>query len=443
MTAVELLQQIGLNKYEAEAYYTLLVQGPLTGYELGKRSQVPLSRSYEILERLTQKGLVLVQPGNPPYYAAEEAERFLGQVRSTMTATLDALATSLATLPRSATADEYWVLRGRQHILDRVRSLLADAQQSIDLTLPTESSAEIADVLALARSHGCRVSVSTLNHTSNNTAEYILLLVDGRMALVPAQLLARRQRFRHQAHALIHFHVVADDRGFANHSARAMVHEKVRADLGARMQIHARAAVRPFGHDAREERNVFQIQLVRQPLHRDRFDERIRDDDFLLAERRGIAVEGGLHVGLQQFADARQAAEKFQRQAVRDGAKLAFHVFRWRIVFETLVNLVFERAEHRVEARGGLHLDFRRMNQLIVKKTREQQPQQVLRQRRHQPFGGKVLAVEMIDAADLRVGGDQFFGELRDRRFHARSIRQRKSESKRAEFVKTLNSLNR
>ncbi len=184
MTAVELLQQIGLNKYEAEAYYTLLAQGPLTGYELGKRSQVPLSRSYEILERLTQKGLVLVQPGDPPYYAAEEAERFLGRVRSTMTATLDALATSLATLPRSVTADEYWVLRGRQHILDRVRSLLADAQQSIDLSLSTESSAEIADALALARAHGCHVSVSPVNHTSNNAAEYILLLVDGRMALV-------------------------------------------------------------------------------------------------------------------------------------------------------------------------------------------------------------------------------------------------------------------
>jgi predicted transcriptional regulator len=184
MTAVELLQQIGLNKYEAEAYYTLLVQGPLTGYELGKRSQVPLSRSYEILERLAQKGLVLVQPGDPPYYAAEEAERLLGQVRSTMTATLDALATSLAALPRSTTADEYWVLRGRQHILDRARTLLADAQQIIDLSLSADSRAEIADALAQARSRGCRVSVSPTDHTGSPAAECILLLVDSRMALV-------------------------------------------------------------------------------------------------------------------------------------------------------------------------------------------------------------------------------------------------------------------
>ena len=82
MTAVEQLQQVGLNKYEAEAYYTLLAEGPLTGYELGKRSQVPLSRSYEILERLTQKGLALVQPGDPPRYSAEDPGRFLEPVRA-------------------------------------------------------------------------------------------------------------------------------------------------------------------------------------------------------------------------------------------------------------------------------------------------------------------------------------------------------------------------
>ena len=61
--AIELLQRVGLSKYEAEAYYVLLLQGPLTGYELGKRSGVPLSKSYEVLERLTRRGLAFVQPG--------------------------------------------------------------------------------------------------------------------------------------------------------------------------------------------------------------------------------------------------------------------------------------------------------------------------------------------------------------------------------------------
>ena len=54
--AVDLLQRVGLNKYEAEAYLALLTDGPLTGYEFGKRSSVPLSKSYETLEQAYHPG---------------------------------------------------------------------------------------------------------------------------------------------------------------------------------------------------------------------------------------------------------------------------------------------------------------------------------------------------------------------------------------------------
>ena len=192
MTTIELLQQVGLNKYEAEAYSTLLSEGSLTGYELGKRSQVPLSRSYEILERLVQKGLALVQPGDPPRYAAQEPEQFLGQARSSMTATLDALAAALAALPHTDVGDEFWVLRGRQHILARARTLIEDAQQSIYLSLPPGSNVEVDHSLALARAHGCSVFRSTPAAPGNAESELILLLVDGRRAL--AGMLASAER---------------------------------------------------------------------------------------------------------------------------------------------------------------------------------------------------------------------------------------------------------
>jgi HTH-type transcriptional regulator, sugar sensing transcriptional regulator len=189
MTAIELLQQIGLNKYEAEAYFTLLSDGPLTGYELGKRSRVPLSRSYEILERLAQRGLALVQPGDPPRYSASEPQQFLGQVRSTMSATLDDLTSALASLSRPDTSAEFWVLRGQQHILARTRALIASAQQSIYLELPRAEassrpySTELVDMLALARASGCRVFQSATIR-GDTGSELVLLLIDGREALV-------------------------------------------------------------------------------------------------------------------------------------------------------------------------------------------------------------------------------------------------------------------
>jgi sugar-specific transcriptional regulator TrmB len=182
MTAIELLQQIGLSKYEAEAYYTLLEDGPLTGYELGKRSQVPLSRSYEILGRLAQKGLAQVQPGDPPRYSAGEPQQFLGQVRSSMSATLDALSRALVGLQRSDTPAEFWVLRGQQHILARTQALIASAQRSIYLKLPENYGTGLVDTLALARSRGCHVFQST-TPADDTDPELILLLIDGHEAL--------------------------------------------------------------------------------------------------------------------------------------------------------------------------------------------------------------------------------------------------------------------
>lgn len=183
MTAVEQLQQVGLNKYEAEAYYTLLAEGPLTGYELGKRSQVPLSRSYEILERLTQKGLALVQPGDPPRYSAEDPGRFLGQVRQAMTKTLDTLTVSLAALPGSRSEDEFWVLRGQQHVLARARAMVRSAQRTVSLYLMPAYDVELADDLALVREKGCRILRASTAVQDHTEADVILLLVDERETL--------------------------------------------------------------------------------------------------------------------------------------------------------------------------------------------------------------------------------------------------------------------
>ena len=184
MSSIDLLQQLGLNKYEAEAYYALLRQGPLTGYELGKRSQVPLSRSYEILERLTQKGLALIQPGDPPHYMAQDAQQFLAQIRSEMEETLTALAVSLASLSRADTAAEFWVVRGHQQILAKARTMMTGAQHSLHLSISGAVHADMTDAIANAQERGCFVFLSPMPLEQSSTSDAMLLLVDQREALV-------------------------------------------------------------------------------------------------------------------------------------------------------------------------------------------------------------------------------------------------------------------
>jgi len=179
---VDLLQRVGLNKYEAEAYAALLQSGPLTGYELGKRSGVPLSRSYEVLERLSAKGLALVQPGDPPRYIAEAPEQFLARVRGSTIATLDALAGALAELGPSAIPEGFWVVRGQEHIVAHANSLIAQAQRALAVRIAPAHGAFVAEALAQARARGCRVAQSPVEPRAEAAAT-VMLLADDREGL--------------------------------------------------------------------------------------------------------------------------------------------------------------------------------------------------------------------------------------------------------------------
>jgi sugar-specific transcriptional regulator TrmB len=182
---VDLLQQVGLNKYEAEAYATLLRYGPLTGYELGKRSEVPLSRSYEILERLASKGLALMQPGDPPRYVAELPEQFLARTRAATSATLDALAHALANAGPSAVPEGFWVVRGQEHILAHANTCIARAERALAIQIAPAQRMLVAEALAQARARGCRIlppPIDTGAHTDDAAA--LLLVIDDREAMV-------------------------------------------------------------------------------------------------------------------------------------------------------------------------------------------------------------------------------------------------------------------
>jgi HTH-type transcriptional regulator, sugar sensing transcriptional regulator len=176
------LQQVGLNKYEAEGYAALLRYGPLTGYELGKRSDVPLSRSYEILERLATKGLALVQPGDPPRYAAEPPEQFLDRTRAAATATLDALARALADAGPSAVPEGFWVVRGQQHILTHAIACITRAQHSLAIQIAPAQRVLVAEALAQARQRGCRILPPPADTHADDAA--VLLVIDDHEALV-------------------------------------------------------------------------------------------------------------------------------------------------------------------------------------------------------------------------------------------------------------------
>ncbi|MFP4655258.1 MAG: TrmB family transcriptional regulator [Methanohalobium sp.] len=63
-----LLRDLGLNKYEASAYLTLLNEGISDANTISQRSNIPMGKVYEVLESLKNEGLVEIQDSRPKKY---------------------------------------------------------------------------------------------------------------------------------------------------------------------------------------------------------------------------------------------------------------------------------------------------------------------------------------------------------------------------------------
>ena len=70
MSGIDLLQKIGLSKYQALIYACLLRKGPLDARILSGESHVPMGKIYETLSQLLMNEIIIEHSGRPKKYEA-------------------------------------------------------------------------------------------------------------------------------------------------------------------------------------------------------------------------------------------------------------------------------------------------------------------------------------------------------------------------------------
>jgi sugar-specific transcriptional regulator TrmB len=172
------LRDVGLSKYEARAYRSLLESGPTTAKELSADSGVPMGRIYDVLNSLEQHRLARSQAASRPkkYVAVEpetaldrlleEKRRDLRQRERQYEAAVEELATELES---GEPADEqFWTAAvGPTETADLLLERLSAADDRIVvISSTTTSGLELGDVgtaiteeLAAAADRGVTVSV--------------------------------------------------------------------------------------------------------------------------------------------------------------------------------------------------------------------------------------------------------------------------------------------
>jgi len=149
------LKSIGLNLYERKLWVALLAKGVATAGELSAVSNVPRSRSYDVLQTLADKGFLVVQTSKPLKYVAvspkealEKAKEKLKESYKRSTERIDRFQSSKAigeldeihrkglqlVLPEDLTGS----LKGKYSVLQQMDSMFKGASSSVNIvTTPT------------------------------------------------------------------------------------------------------------------------------------------------------------------------------------------------------------------------------------------------------------------------------------------------------------------
>jgi HTH-type transcriptional regulator, sugar sensing transcriptional regulator len=151
----KLRRYFSLNLYEAKVWIALLSRGVSTAGELSDISNVPRSRSYDVLESLEKKGFVVMKIGKPIKYIAVPPHEVLERVKKTVVSSAETSVKRLDELKGTDMIDELNLLhsqgvelveptdlsgslRGRINLYNHMEFTIRSAEESVIIMTTTQ-----------------------------------------------------------------------------------------------------------------------------------------------------------------------------------------------------------------------------------------------------------------------------------------------------------------
>ncbi|QLG49444.1 TrmB family transcriptional regulator [Natrinema halophilum] len=141
--AISLLQDLGLQEYEARCFMALNKRPSGTAKEIHEISEVPRTRVYDAIRVLESKGLVEVQHTSPQVYRAVDIDEATQTLRKKYNDRIETLETHLKNtdvqdVEEDDQVQEVWSLTGHDAIESRTIDLLDEAESEIALLVVDE-----------------------------------------------------------------------------------------------------------------------------------------------------------------------------------------------------------------------------------------------------------------------------------------------------------------
>jgi len=153
-----------LNLYEVKVWTALLSRGTSTAGELSSISDVPRSRTYDILESLEKKGFIVMKLGKPIQFVALKPEEVIERVKRNLLVNAKEKSTRLEKLKGDEVLEELTTifsdgikyiestdlsgaLKSRQNIYNHLDMLVREAQSTITLVTTGDGLTRKLEVL--------------------------------------------------------------------------------------------------------------------------------------------------------------------------------------------------------------------------------------------------------------------------------------------------------
>jgi len=144
-----------LNLYEVKVWTALLSRGTSTAGELSSISDVPRSRTYDILESLEKKGFIIMKLGKPIKFVALKPEEVVERVKKNLIRNAQEKSKRLETLKGDDVLEELSTLftkgikfvepsdlsgslKGRQNLYNHLDMMVNDAEKTITIVTTAE-----------------------------------------------------------------------------------------------------------------------------------------------------------------------------------------------------------------------------------------------------------------------------------------------------------------
>ena len=177
-----------LNLYEVKVWTALLSRGTSTAGELSSISDVPRSRTYDILESLEKKGFIVMKLGKPIQFVALKPEEVIERVKKNLLVNAKEKSKRLEKLKGDEVLEELTVLfsdgikyiepsdlsgalKSRQNIYNHLDMLVREAQSTITLVTTADGLVRKLEVLLpsleKAKKRGVKIRIAAPINADN------------------------------------------------------------------------------------------------------------------------------------------------------------------------------------------------------------------------------------------------------------------------------------